>query len=200
MRVQWSLWLFCAIIATFALPLASCADGQPYSISGSKVNQLAHTTTSASLSNSSLAANATSFSFSDSAHDSSPKYTIHTATPLSKLRHGHQEFTINLANVDNSLIIAFIGYSGPASYTLSNRTNGGDVRVTLGQQYWDLSLTPTASCTLTVLSDIPTEQSGLDRMQGRFTCPTLPPGGSNKSAHAVTIADGTFDVLIIVES
>lgn len=200
MRVQWSLWLVCAAIAMFALPLASCAVGQPYSISGSGANQPTHVSTSSPIGNSSLAANATSFSFSHSAHDSSPLYTIHTTTPLSKLRHGHQEFTINLANARNSLIIAFIGYSGPASYTLSNRTNGGDVRITLGQQYWDLSLIPIASCSLTVLSDIPTEQSGLDRMQGRFACPMLPPGGSGKPTHTVKITDGTFDVLMIVES
>ena len=198
MRVQWSLWLFCAVTATVALLLASCADGQSYSTISSNADQPVHTAARSPIS--SLAANATSFSFSRGARESSPLYTIHTGTPLSKLRHGHQEFTINLANGDKSLIIAFIGYSGPASYTLSNRTNGGDVRITLGQQYWDLSLVPTASCSLTVLSDIPTEQSGLHRMQGRFACPTLPPGGVDKPARAVTITDGTFDVLIIVES
>lgn len=197
MRVQWSLWLFCAVMAAVALLLASCADGQSYSAISSNADQTVHTTASAPIS--SPAANATSFSFSHGAQ-SSPLYTIHMGTPLSKLRHGHQEFTINLANGDKSLIIAFIGYSGPASYTLSNRTNGGDVRITLGQQYWDLALIPADSCSLTILSDIPTAQSGLHRMQGRFACPTLPPGGVDKPAHAVTITDGTFDVLIIVES
>lgn len=200
MRVQWSLSLFCAVMATATLMLASCTDGQSYSAISSHASQPVYTATSSPGENSSLAANATSFSFARGSHESSPMYTIHTVPPLSKLRHGHQEFTINLANGDKSLIIAFIGYSGPASYTLSNRTNGGDVRITLGQQYWDLSLVPTDSCSLTILSDIPTEQSGLHRMQGRFACPTLPPGGVDKPVRAVTITDGTFDVLIIVES
>lgn len=198
MRVQWRPWFVCAVIAMVTLPLASCANGQPYTSSRSNAKQSGYAV--ANSPTSPLAANATSFSFSHGAYTSSPMYTIRTTTSLSKLRHGHQEFTINLANANSSLIIAFIGYSGPTSYTLSNRTNGGDVRITLGQQYWDLSLTPTASCSLTVLSDIPTQQSGLDRMQGRFACPILPPGGLDKTAHAVTITNGTFDVLILVES
>ncbi len=197
MRVQWSLGLFCAVTATAALVLASCAAGQSYSAIGSNAVQPAHT---APTGNSSLAANTTSFSFSRGPHESAPMYTIQTSAPLSKLRHGHREFTINLAEKNKSLIIAFFGYTGPASYTLSNRFNGGDVRITLGQQFWDLSLVPTASCSLTILSDIPTEQSGLDRMQGRFSCPTLPPGELTKPAHPVTITDGAFDVLIVVES
>ena len=200
MRVQWSLKLVYTVLAVVALPLASCANGQSDAPSRSNANQSGHATINSSTSSSSPAANATSFSFSQNAYKSSPTYTIRTTTSLSKLRHGHQEFTINLANANSSLIIAFIGYSGPTSYTLSNRTNGGDVRITLGQQYWDLSLTPTASCSLTVLSDIPTQRSGIDRMQGKFACPLLPPGGLDKTAHAVTITNGTFDVLILVES
>lgn len=200
MCVQWRLWLSYAVIAMATLSLASCASGQSYAPSRSHANQPVHDVTSSPGENTALAANATSFSFSHDAYTSSLTYTIHTTAPLSKLRHGHQEFTINLANAHNSLIIAFIGYSGPASYTLANRTNGGDVRITLGQQYWDLSLTPTASCSLTILSDIPTQQAGLDRMQGRFACPMLPPGGLDKTAHAVRGTNGTFDVLILVES
>ncbi len=200
MRVQWSLKLVYAVIAMVALPLTSCANGQSYTPSRSNANQPGHAATNSSTSSSSSATNATSFSFSQNAYKSSPTYTIHSTASLSKLRHGHQEFTINLANANSSLIIAFIGYSGPTSYTLSNRTNGGDVRITLGQQYWDLSLTPTASCSLTVLSDIPTQQPGINRMQGKFACPILPPGGLDKTAHAVTVTNGTFDVLILVES
>jgi hypothetical protein len=199
MRVQWCLWLLSVVIATVALSLASCANDQLYVSSRSNANQPGHVITSSSKGND-PPANATSFSFSHGAQTPSSTYTIHTTTLLSKLRHGHQEFTINLANADSSLIIAFIGYSGPASYTLANRTNGGDVRITLGQQYWDLSLTPTASCSLTILSDIPTQQAGLDRMQGKFSCPTLPSGGLDKMAHTIRGANGTFDVLILVES
>ncbi len=193
MRVQWGFLLSCVLIAIIAFPLTCCTDGNPY-------HQPVSKSMKSSINSSFPMVSASRFSFSNGSHTSSPLYTIHASTPFSKLRHGHQEFTINLAQTNKSLIIAFIGYTGPASYTITNSVNGGDVRITLGQQFWDLSLIPTASCSLTIFSDIPTEQVGLHRMQGRFSCPVLPLGGLTKPTPTVAITNGAFDVLIIVES
>jgi len=127
-------------------------------------------------------------------------YQLRSATMLSKLRHGHKEFTIDIVDAERSLIIVFYGYTGPATYTLTNQVNGGDVRITLDNQYWDLSLIPTLSCSLIIKADDPTATPGIDHMRGQFTCPTLPAGHSNISRHAVTIDNGQFDIAISVES
>jgi hypothetical protein len=127
-------------------------------------------------------------------------YRLQMPTPISKLRHGHAEFTIDIVDGERSLIIVFIGYMGPATYQLTNRINGGDVRITLKQQYWDLSLVPTLTCTLVINSDEPTTTPGLHRMHGHFSCPTIPAGRFNTSKQAVTITNGQFDTAIIVES
>jgi hypothetical protein len=193
MREQWRLWLFCFATMLPLLSISACTAQEM----GSTVHQTKPAAPYTASNIDTFTMNATSFSFSGKTPAS---YTIHTTTQLSKLRHGHQEFTINIANADTSLIIAFIGYTGPATYTLSNHINGGDVRIALGQQYWDLSLTPNASCSLSVLSDNPTEQADLHRMQGKFSCPTLPPGYFNKPSQPVAIPDGTFNVLMLVES
>ncbi|GER90438.1 hypothetical protein KDW_46000 [Dictyobacter vulcani] len=52
-------------------------------------------------------------------------YQLQSTATISKLRHGHKEFTINIVDTTRSLIIVFYGYSGPGSYTLTNRSNGG---------------------------------------------------------------------------
>jgi len=137
------------------------------------------------------------FSFSG---NTSGIYQLQATTPISKLRHGHAEFTIDIVDGKRSLVIAFIGYAGPATYHLTNRINGGDVRITLGQQYWDLSLIPTLTCTLVVHSDEPTGEAGLDYMRGEFSCPTLPAGHFNTSNQPATVTSGQFDIAIIVES
>jgi len=137
------------------------------------------------------------FSFSG---NTSGIYQLQATTPISKLRHGHAEFTIDIVDGKRSLVIVFFGYTGPATYQLTNRTNGGDVRITLDQQYWDLSLIPTLTCTLVVHSDEPTEETGIDHMRGKFSCPTLPAGHFNTSNQPVTVTSGQFDIAIIVES
>ncbi len=191
MCAQWRLRLFWLIMILLALPIAACSNIQARSAQ-SPLHAVA-TAPSVDADRTS----ATSFSFSGTPLAS---YTIHTNSTISKLRHGHQEFTINLVDTNKSLIIAFIGYTGPAIYTLSNRLNGGDVRIAIDQQYWDLSLLTTASCSLAILSDTPTDHPELHRMKGAFSCPELPAGYFNKTFHPVTITDGKFDVLIIVES
>lgn len=127
-------------------------------------------------------------------------YQIQSTNPMSKLRHGHQEFTINVVDAQQSLIIAFFGYTGPATYTLSNHSNGGDIRIAQGKEFWDLALIPTLACSLTISSDLPTQIVGLHRMHGNFSCPSLPAGYLNTYRQPVAITDGRFDIAIIVES
>lgn len=129
-------------------------------------------------------------------------YSLHATLPTSKLRHGHREFTINVAQAGISIFLAFFGYQGPGTYTLSEDTNGGDVHIALGQDApsWDLSLQPTARCTMIVSSDTPTHSVALDRMKGSFFCPLLFSSTSNHPQRPVTVNSGSFDVTIIVES
>src|ERR1700676_2944544 len=103
-------------------------------------------------------------------------YIIQSSLFTSKLRHGHREFTIDVAHAGISIFLAFYGYHGAGTYTLSQAINGGDVRIDFAQAsaFWDLSLRPKAQCILTITSDIPTMDVGIDRMRGAFSCPLLP--------------------------
>ena len=129
-------------------------------------------------------------------------YTIANTATLSKLRHGHKEFTIDLANADQSIFLVFYGYNGPGAYTLTNSINGGDVRIDLGKDRgaWDLALLTHASCSLTISSDTPTQDEGLDSMTGNFSCPLLPASSPNQTRQPITITHGQFAIFIIVES
>lgn len=129
-------------------------------------------------------------------------YIIHASLPTSKLRHGHREFTIDVAHAGISIFLAFYGYQGPDTYTLSEDINGGDVRIEFDQESvsWDLSLWPKARCTLTITSDTPTMYVGIDRMRGAFSCPLLPSSSPNHQQPPVAVSNGHFDVAIIVES
>src|SRR5947207_893526 len=98
-------------------------------------------------------------------------YIIRASFPTSKLRHGHREFTIDVANAGISIFLAFYGYHGPGTYTLSEDIDGGDVRIDFNRVYgeytfWDLSLKPKAECTLTITNDTPSMYAGIDRMRG----------------------------------
>ena len=129
-------------------------------------------------------------------------YTLHSTPTISKLRHGHKEFTIDLASNGKSIFLVFYGYTGPGSYTLVNGINGGDVRIDLGTQStaWDLSLRPDASCQLTITSDTPSQYVGIDRMKGSFSCPALNSSHPDQEKKPITVSNGQIDVLIIVES
>jgi hypothetical protein len=129
-------------------------------------------------------------------------YIIHASLPTSKLRHGHREFTIDVAHAGMSIFLAFYGYHGPGTYTLSEDINGGDVHIDFYQQFasWDLSLRPRAQCTLTITSDTPSIYVGIDRMKGAFSCPMLPSSSPNHPQQPVTVSNGHFDVAIIDES
>jgi hypothetical protein len=129
-------------------------------------------------------------------------YTIDDSLPTSKLRHGHREFTIDVAHANMSIFLAFYGYHGPGSYTLSRDINGGDVRINFYQESasWDLSMRPGAQCTLTITSDTPTMYTAIDRMKGAFSCPLLPSSSPNHPQQPVAVSDGHIDVAIIVES
>ena len=129
-------------------------------------------------------------------------YMIHASLPTSKLRHGFREFTVDVADTHTSIYLAFYGYHGPGSYTLSERLNGGDVRINFYQQgvSWDLSLRPMAQCTLTIASATPTRYTGLDRMRGAFSCPSLPSSSPSHLRQPVAVSNGLIDVAIIAES
>src|SRR5215469_3923654 len=76
-------------------------------------------------------------------------YTIHGSFPTSKLRHGFREFTIDVADADMSIILAFYGYRGPGTYTLARGSDGGDVRIGFDRESasWDLSASsPKTQC------------------------------------------------------
>jgi hypothetical protein len=129
-------------------------------------------------------------------------YSIHASLPTSKLRHGHREFTIDVAHAGTSIFLAFYGYHGPGTYTLSEDINGGDVRIDFDQESasWDLSLKPKAQCTLIITSDTPTMYVGIDRMRGAFSCPQLPSSSPTHPQQPVAVNNGHIDVAIIVES
>ena len=130
------------------------------------------------------------------------KDTLSVPIPTSKLRHGHREFTINVANADISFFIVFYGYQGPGNYTLSQYLNGGDVHIGLLKDgpSWDLSLQTQARCMMTVASDVPIAGTDLDRMQGTFTCPRLFSSAPEHPEPPVSVEKGAFDVAIIIES
>src|SRR5262249_1893666 len=105
----------------------------------------------------------------------SGSYKLRSSTTTSKLRHGHREFTIDIANGDRSIFLAFYGYDGPGIYRLTGLENGGDVRIDLGgtMAAWDLSMKQGVGCTLNVTSQVASGSDGIDRMRGTFTCPML---------------------------
>ena len=129
-------------------------------------------------------------------------YMIQASLPTSKLRHGYREFTIDVADAGMSIFLAFYGYHGPGTYTLTEDINGGDVRINFnhGSASWDLSLRPKAQCTLTITSDTPTRYVGIDRMEGVFSCPLLPSSSPNHPQQPVAVSRGHIDIAIIVES
>lgn len=130
------------------------------------------------------------------------RYTVHASLPTSKLRHGHREFTVDVEQSGMSVFLVFYGYEGPATYTLAQIINGGDVHIALGKNTssWDLSLQAKAHCTMTVQSIMLIQSTGLGRMKGTFSCPLLFSSTPNHPAKPVTVSNGTFDVAIIIES
>ncbi len=129
-------------------------------------------------------------------------YMIQASLPTSKLRHGYREFTIDVADAGMSIFLAFYGYHGPGTYTLTEDINGGDVRINFDHESasWDLSLMPKAQCTLTITSDTPTRYVGIDRMEGIFSCPLLPSSSPNHPQQSVAVSSGHIDIAMIVES
>jgi hypothetical protein len=138
-----------------------------------------------------------SFTVAGALHGS---YTISTTPPTSKLRHGRKEFTIFLTGGGKVFWIVFYGYTGPGRYTLEAGINGGDVRIALNNAAsWDLTMNPHATCSLLVASDTPTQEAGIDRMRGSFSCPALLSSNPRMPEKPIS-ASGRFDIAIIVES
>jgi hypothetical protein len=187
-------WTTLVAITTFILLAACSGRGGTASTAGNAggvtVRQAA---TPAPVNDSSSA----SFTIDGALHGS---YTIKATPPTSKLRHGHKEFTIFLTSGGNVFWIVFYGYTGPARYTLEAGINGGDVRIALNNAAsWDLTMNPHATCSLLVASDTPTQEAGLDRMRGSFSCSALLSSNPRMPEKPIS-AFGRFDIAIIVES
>ena len=100
------------------------------------------------------------------------------------------------------IYMAFYGYHGLGSYTLSEGLNGGDVRINFYREgtSWDLSLRPKAQCSLTITSVTPTIYAGIERMKGTFSCPWLPSSSPTHPQQPVVVSHGRFDVALLAES
>lgn len=136
------------------------------------------------------------------AGDMNGTITMHTTAVISKLRHGHKEFTIDVVDGAKTVFLVFYGYTGPGTYVLANVSNGGEVYINLGgkQKSWDLTATPGATCTLTVSSDVASQRPGLDHMRGSFSCPHLAGLRSEQHSASIAVSNGQFDIPILVES
>jgi hypothetical protein len=143
-----------------------------------------------------------SISFTIMSSVNSRSYTFEASAITSKLRHGHREFTIDIENAGQSIFLAFYGYNGPSTYTLAGKANGGDVRIDLGigKTAWDLPMTDAASCTLTVNREDPTALIGVDRMTGNSACSLLASNNRTIAGQTIAIKNGSFDLLIVIES
>lgn len=130
------------------------------------------------------------------------RYTVRASLPTSKLRHGHKEFTIDVEQDGAAVFLVFYGYEGPATYTLAQNINGGDIHIALAKNTssWDLLLQPTAQCTMTVRNITPIQNTNLARMQGTFSCPLLFSSAPNHPVKPVTVSNGSFNIAIIIES
>jgi hypothetical protein len=129
-------------------------------------------------------------------------YTLSSSMTTSKLRHGHREFTIDIAIGGRSIFLAFYGYEGPGTYRLVGHENGGDVRIDLGgaEAAWDLPMKQGVGCTLNITSQVATGNNGIDRMRGSFACPMLAATVAQRNGQSIRVSEGRFDLLIVVES
>jgi hypothetical protein len=129
-------------------------------------------------------------------------FVLRTSNTISMLRHGHKEFTIDLVDGSKMVFLVFYGYTGPGSYRLSNPINGGEAHISFGteQTTWDLATTPGAACDLIITSDRPSQYTGIDSMQGTFTCPRLAPVSSNQHIAPLSITRGYINIQIQVQS
>jgi hypothetical protein len=202
MPVRWSHWLGATgMVLLFLLAACGNAGNSPGLVQQATAKPGPIETSSPSTTNATTTANNMS-TVSFTLHGGvTGVYMIQATLPTSKLRHDHREFTIDVAHAGMSIILAFYGYHGPGSYTLSQDIDGGNVRIDFDQvsASWDLSLRPKAQCTLMIISDIPTMDVGINRMQGVFSCPLLPSSSPNHQ-QPITVSSGHIDVAIIVES
>jgi hypothetical protein len=211
MHLQWQRWFAALAIVSMLLVLLGCdapdratAPGMTSAVataSAAPGNQAAIASPTVPLTNT------ISFKLTGAVQGS---YSITSTALTSKLRHGHREFTIEVDNSGQSVIMAFYGYDGPAAYTLDGVVNGGDVRVdpgkgslpgqTEGATAWDLPQRQSVSCALRVSSDTPTQYTGIDRLLGSFSCPFLASTNPVLSHKSVALDQGRFDLFILVES
>lgn len=128
-------------------------------------------------------------------------YTIASASALSMLRHRHKEFTIDVAQANKVIFLAFYGYHGPATYTLAENIDGGDVHIALSHNTsWDLSAQTGTPCILTVSSDTPTTSLGVDHMTGSFSCSQLLTSNPTNRQPPISVKQGTFTIAMLVVS
>lgn len=131
----------------------------------------------------------------------SGSYTIQSATALSMLRHGHKEFTIDVAQANKVIFLAFYGYHGPGSYKLAENIDGGDVHIALDNTMsWDLSPQTGKPCVLTIISDTPTTSLGVNHMTGSFSCSQLVSSNPANQQAPIEVVQGTFTIAMLVVS
>ena len=126
-------------------------------------------------------------------------YTLESATALSMLRHGHKEFTIDVAQSGKVIFLAFYGYHGPGTYKLAGTLDGGDVHIALSNNTsWDLSPQTGTPCILTISSDTPTPSLGVDHMTGSFSCSQLLTSNPTNQQPPIKVEQGTFTIAMLV--
>lgn len=184
-------WLY-ALLGVFILLLAGCGSVN----NQTPATQVAGTTVYINKNVDSKYRSTVRFTLAGGANGS---YTIASASALSMLRHGHKEFTIDVAQSGKVIFVAFYGYHGPGTYKLAETLDGGDVHIALSNNTsWDLSPQTGAQCVLTISSDTPTASLGVDSMTGSFSCPQLLTSNPTNQQLPLKVEQGTFTIAMLV--
>jgi len=200
MEKQQHHWLAIFMLISLTVVLAACGNSTSNALTGS--NASSSQAGLATSTNATPPANLTSTISFTTTGQVSGTYTITSSLQTSELRHGHKEFTIEVAKAGQSVIMAFYGYEGPRTYTLEGLINGGDVHISFGKNAtsWDLPMISGIACTLNIQSDAPTIYTSIDRMKGSFTCPRLTSPNPNMQHQTIAVREGHFDLMMLVAS
>ncbi len=192
-RIMLKRWSY-PLLAIFILLLAGCGSVN----NQTPAAQVAGTTVYINKSADSKYSSTVRFTLAGGANGS---YTVKSATALSMLRHGHKEFTIDVAQSGMVIFLAFYGYHGPGTYKLAENIDGGDVHIALGYNTsWDLSPQTATPCILTISSDTPTTSLGIDHMTGSFSCSQLSTSNPADRQAPIKVVQGTFTIAMLVVS
>lgn len=199
MEKQQRLWLAIVVLIGLTTALVACGSNTSNTLKGSSTSSSQEGLATTDATPPPTLTSTISFTTTGQV---SGTYTITSSIQTSELRHGHKEFTIEVANAGQSVIMAFYGYEGPRHYTLAGLVNGGDVHISLGKNAttWDLPMASGIACTLNIESDAPTAYTSIDRMKGSFTCPRLTSTNPNMLHQTIAVREGRFDLMMLVAS